>query len=61
MQFRKHLRLKEFDYSSVNWYFVTVCTDYRKKVFVPCLSSKYGLSLSEDVVAGLVPAETKVV
>jgi REP element-mobilizing transposase RayT len=31
--YRKHLRLKEFDYSSENYYFVTVCTDYRRKLF----------------------------
>lgn len=33
MQFRKHLRLKEFDYSSENYYFVTICTGYRVKLF----------------------------
>lgn len=41
MVFRKHLRLREFDYSSSYYYFVTICTDYRKKVFVPRVPEKY--------------------
>lgn len=58
MKFRKHIRLKEFDYSSPNYYFITICTDYRKKLFVPRVSGKYGELLSKDVVAGLVPANS---
>ena len=38
---RKHLRLKEFDYSSPNFYFVTVCTKNREKIFIPKVDPKY--------------------
>lgn len=41
MTFRKHLRLKEFDYSQENYYFVTICTDYRRKLFIPKVPRKY--------------------
>ena len=44
---RKPLRLKEFDYSSPNGYFITICVDKRKKV------------LSSVVGQGLAPAEIK--
>ncbi|MCR4263380.1 MAG: transposase [Candidatus Roizmanbacteria bacterium] len=51
MKFRKHIRLKEYDYSASNYYFVTVCTNYRKKLFVPRVSGKYGNLLPKNVVA----------
>lgn len=55
MQYRKHIRLKEFDYSQENFYFVTVCTDYRRMLFVPRVSNKY---TGEDVVRISNPLET---
>lgn len=54
LMYRKHLRLKEFDYSSSNYYFVTMCTDYRRKLFVPRVSKKYS---SEGVVRTSSPLE----
>lgn len=30
---RKNVRLKEFDYTSENYYFVTICTDEKKNLF----------------------------
>ena len=56
MSYRKHLRLKEFDYSSSYFYFITICTKDRKEYFVPKVSKKYGELLSA-VVAGPWPAE----
>ena len=56
MKFRKHIRLKEFDYSNPNYYFITICADYRKKLFVPRVSRKYGDLLSRDVTTNVVAA-----
>jgi REP element-mobilizing transposase RayT len=54
MSHRKHLRLKEFDYSSSYYYFVTICTDYRKRLFVKRVSEKYS---GNDVVRTSSPLE----
>lgn len=56
MMRRKHLRLKEFDYSSSNYYFVTVCTQYRKKLFISKVSDNCA---TDDVVRTSSPLETK--
>ena len=32
MESRKQIRLKEYDYSSVGVYFITVCTNHRSEV-----------------------------
>jgi len=53
--YRRHLHLKEFDYSSSNYYFVTICTKNREKLFVSQLSEKYG-ELFPNVAAGPWPA-----
>ena len=39
---RKEIRLPFYDYSSSGWYFVTICTNYRRSVFYPHISAKYG-------------------
>jgi len=41
MKYRKHIRLKNYDYSSSGYYFVTICTKYGEKMFEPRLSRKY--------------------
>lgn len=56
VKYRKYIRLKGFDYSQSLYYFVTICTDFRKDIFVPRVSERYGYQLDSDVVAGLVPA-----
>jgi REP element-mobilizing transposase RayT len=33
MKTRKHIRLRNFDYSSQAWYFITICTKNRKHTF----------------------------
>ena len=58
-RFRKHIRLKGFDYSQSHYYFVTICTDFRRDIFVPKVSERYGHRLDKDVVAGLVPANSE--
>jgi REP element-mobilizing transposase RayT len=30
---RKSIRLKEYDYTNPNWYYVTICTQDKKKIF----------------------------
>ena len=54
---RKNIRLPGYDYSNPNFYFVTVCTDYRKKIFVPRLDKQYNVVLPVEVVAGPWPAQ----
>lgn len=49
MRYRKHVRLREYDYGKANYYFVTVCTDFRKEIFVPRVSKKYGHELPEGI------------
>lgn len=57
MRYRKHIRLKGFDYSSSHYYFVTICTKDREELFEPFVDPKYGHKVSEGVAAGLVPAK----
>lgn len=56
MKYRKHIRLKGFDYSSSHYYFVTICTRDWKKIFAPFVDPRYGHKVPNDVAAGLVPA-----
>jgi len=56
MSHRKHIRLTGYDYTSPNYYFVTVCTDYRREIFTTRVSNKYGELFSNEVVAGPWPA-----
>ena len=59
MKYRKHVRLKGFDYSSNHYYFVTVCTRGREELFEPRVSQKYGHELPNFVVAaGPWPAQS---
>lgn len=53
MVYRKHIRLKEFDYKSPNYYFVTICTRNRERLFVPRVSTKYGDLFFPNVAASL--------
>lgn len=57
MIYRKDIRLKGFDYRASYWYFVTVCTKDRERLFVPRVSKKYGELLHRNVAAGPWPAE----
>jgi len=50
---RKSIRLKEYDYSEPNWYYVTICTFDRKNLFGKIKNSKmvlssYGKIVSEE-------------
>ncbi|MBQ0084413.1 MAG: hypothetical protein KBS52_06595, partial [Clostridiales bacterium] len=45
-QIRKPTRLKDYDYSAIGYYFITICTEKRKNLF------------SRIVGQGLAPAET---
>ena len=49
--YRKHLRLKEFNYSSSNYYFVTVCTKNREKLFIPKVDPRFEVSNELNVAA----------
>ena len=51
MEFRKSIRLKDYDYKTNGYYFVTICTNYQEKMFEPRISEKYGHKLLECVVA----------
>jgi putative transposase len=44
MQGRKHIRLREFDYSSVNAYFITICVFNHRCVFGEIRNGIMGLS-----------------
>lgn len=46
LRYRKNIRLTGFDYSSIGYYFVTICTKEGRKLFVPRLSKKYGYELN---------------
>ena len=41
---RRSIRLKEFDYSNPNWYYVTICTNERINYFGKIVNSKIILS-----------------
>jgi len=56
MKYRKNIRLTNYDYSSDGYYFVTICTNYGKRMFEPRISRHYGDILPENVVAGPWPA-----
>lgn len=51
MRFRKHLRLKEYDYTNPNYYFLTICTRERRELFVPRVSERYGKLFHQNVAA----------
>lgn len=50
MRVRKHIRLKGYDYSVPNYYFVTICTKKREELFVPFVDLKYGHELPQKVI-----------
>ena len=39
MNYRKHIRLPNYDYSQNGYYFVTVCTHMRRPIFVDAVKS----------------------
>ena len=45
LRFRKHIRLKQFDYNSDGAYFITICTADRK----PLISEKYKSIIEEEL------------
>lgn len=51
--YRKHVRLKNYDYSKPGYYFVTTYTNFRKPIFDLRISYRYGHKLPENVVAEL--------
>jgi len=54
IKYRKHIRLKGFDYSSSHYYFVTVCTKDGEELFEPFVDPKYGHELPDEIAAGIV-------
>lgn len=48
-RYRKHIRLKGFDYSESLYYFVTICTQDRQNIFKVRVSKRFGHTL--DVAA----------
>ena len=59
MEYKKSIRLKGYDYRADGYYFVTICTNCRKKIFEPRISAKFGHKLAQYVVAGPWPAICK--
>ena len=53
LKYRKHIRLRGFDYSSSQYYFVTLCTRGRKELFEPFVDPKYGHELPDGIVVGI--------
>ncbi|OGU40146.1 MAG: hypothetical protein A2315_12800 [Ignavibacteria bacterium RIFOXYB2_FULL_35_12] len=50
---RRSTRLKEYDYSNPNWYYVTICTFDRKHLFgevknSKMISNEYGKVVDEE-------------
>jgi len=45
MKFRKHTRLKDFDYNTNGAYFITICTHNRH----PLIDTKYKLIIEEEL------------
>jgi REP-associated tyrosine transposase len=50
---RKSIRLKEYDYSNPNWYYVTICTNHHKNLFGKVISNRmilndYGKIVTEE-------------
>ncbi|MCL4548324.1 MAG: transposase [Bacteroidetes bacterium] len=41
---RKNIRLKGYDYSNANWYFVTICAHSKKKLFGNVIKTKVRLN-----------------
>ena len=60
VRYRKHIRLKGFDYSQGLYYFVTLCARNREELFKPRISKKYGHDLPSSVAAGPWPAQSKI-
>lgn len=56
-KFRKHIRLKGFDYGSGHYYFVTICTRDWKRFFAPRVFNRYKHCLPDFVAAGPWPAQ----
>lgn len=56
LKYRKYIRLPEFDYSQPRYYFVTICTHWRRKILAPFIDPKYGHKIADYAVEGLVPA-----
>jgi len=50
-KYRKHIRLKGFDYSQSHYYFVTICTKGREELFEPFVDPKYGHEIPSGVAA----------
>ena len=53
MKYRKHIRLKGFDYSSGHYYFVTICTKNRQELFAPFVDLRYGHQLPDEIAVGI--------
>ena len=51
LRYRKHIRLKGYDYSDPGYYFVTVCTKGWEKLFAVRVSEKFGSLLDRSVAA----------
>lgn len=47
---RKNIRLKGYDYSNANWYFVTICTYNKKKLLGKVIKTKVRLNTFEKII-----------
>ena len=48
--YRKHIRLKNYDYSNSGWYFVTICTNFHKTVFGKIIDGEMILNKNGKIV-----------
>lgn len=55
--YRKHLRIPGFDYATLGYYFVTLCTAGRYNYFAIHLDARYGQLALDAVAAGASPAQ----
>jgi REP element-mobilizing transposase RayT len=47
---RKSIRLKEYDYTNPNWYYITICTNNKKHLFGEIINNKVILSEFGEIV-----------
>jgi REP-associated tyrosine transposase len=49
---RRSIRLKEYDYTEPNWYYITICTYKKKNIFGGIIKSKMILNNFGKIVEG---------
>jgi len=53
MRERKHIRLRNYDYSQSGYYFITVCTQHRKECFGQVRNEEMELNIFGEIARGL--------